>query len=104
MERMNALETYPSHHHSKNEGNDDQYDHVARKFDRNSKCGTLSKTEWEAISEFRLPGCFRFWMLNIYFFFHFSRFVYGFCLQENENGMGRQGKSDVRVTCVIKYF
>lgn len=52
MERMNALETYPSHHHSKSEGNNDEYNHVAKKFDRNTKCGTLSKSEWEATSNF----------------------------------------------------
>lgn len=52
MERMNALETYPSHHHFKSNDNDDKYSHVARKFDRNTKCGTLSKSEWEAISKF----------------------------------------------------
>ncbi|XP_037048532.1 mRNA cap guanine-N7 methyltransferase [Bradysia coprophila] len=50
MERMNALETYPSHHHYKGNDGDDKYSHVARKFDRNTKCGTLSKSEWEAIS------------------------------------------------------
>lgn len=56
MERMNALETYPSHHHLKNEGNNDEYNHVARKFDRNTKCGTLSKSEWEATSKLTLSS------------------------------------------------
>ncbi|KAJ6632681.1 mRNA cap guanine-N7 methyltransferase [Pseudolycoriella hygida] len=49
LERMNALETYPSHHNSNNGGNEN-YSHVAKKFDRNTKCGTVSKSEWEAIS------------------------------------------------------
>lgn len=51
MERMNALETYPAHYHKKSEGNDDKYSHVNKKFDRNIKCGTLSKSEWEASSK-----------------------------------------------------
>lgn len=51
MERMNALETYPTHHHHLNSGeSDDKYQHVVKKFDRNTKCGTLSKSEWEATS------------------------------------------------------
>lgn len=80
---MNALETYPSYHHSKSDGNTDNYAHVARKFDRNTKCGTLSKSEWEAISKFWFS-----FMGQFIKFILFSRSVHGICLQENENRVG----------------
>lgn len=49
LEKMGALETYPTPEHQRaaEKAVSDEYAHV-KTFSRGRQCGTLSKSEWEA--------------------------------------------------------
>lgn len=59
LEKMQALETYPPPKWGKLVGKDDEYLHAKKYLEKNSSygaktIGTLSKSEWEAASKYRI--------------------------------------------------
>lgn len=51
MDRMKAMESYPKNAQAPDNNADDEaveYEHAQDVASRGSKCGTLSKSEWEA--------------------------------------------------------
>lgn len=52
IEKMQGLETYPAQYRNQLNGTEDEYEHAAKylasKDESNPKCGTLSRSEWEA--------------------------------------------------------